>query len=194
MRYSAPSFKRVIGFAVAAAAVVVLSSCHKSPAAPKQVAIGNQTVLTTHATIAAVPAATPLTFANAGGVLAPALAGQTFTMTLSNTTAATPTTSIVMANGAQITGNMTFGSCIVTVTSSSVASVPIGTIITISPCSLTIGTSGIEVGTSSTGGLSLTLGSFTSAPVTIPITVNGDGTVTANGTNTGTTTTGNSTG
>ena len=187
---------RVSAGAVLCAAALAVSACKKTPTAPIKVAATNTVAPVTKAVVAAIEA-TPFTFPNGGGALAPALTGQTITLTVTNTAAATPTTTIAVpgvtgTNGqpGRVVASTTFGSCIFLVTSSNIASIPVGSTITVPNCTLNVGTAGAPAtGATVSVPSTMTLGTSTSSPVNLPVTVSPTGTVTVGTTTVGTTTT-----
>ncbi|MDB5743342.1 MAG: hypothetical protein JWR68_1657 [Polaromonas sp.] len=105
------------------------------------------------------------------------------TLTLAGT-GANPTFTIG-SGGNTASGTMTYGSCIFRITSSTYPAnhaLALGKTTTVSPCALTIATSGITAnGTSVSANITLTLGTVFSVPLTITVSVSATGVVTVNG-------------
>lgn len=181
MRHSFASSSRFVALAVAGAAVVVLTECKKSTAAPPPVASTNVTIPVTKAIVPALEGTT-MTFANAGAALDPSLANQTFSVTFTNTSAATPTATFTIPgiNGS-FTADVTFGSCIFTLKTVSNLNPNLkpGTVLTVSPCTLTVNTNGVVAdGQNKTTTIQGTFGSFVAGPNTGTVSIDPSGAVT----------------
>ena len=98
--------------------------------------------------------------------------------------AATPSFNISSTDGTA-TGAMKYGSCIFEVAASTFpATSPLasGKKVTVSPCSLSIGTAGVQAnGGSSTSTVTLQLGTISSSPVAVTVSISSTGVVTVNG-------------
>ena len=106
-------------------------------------------------------------------------------------TGATPSFAITSPEGTA-SGAMTYGSCIFTVSQSSfAASHPLaqGKTVTVSPCSLTVGTAGLKGdGIASPANVTFVLGTVNSAPVSVSVTISASGVVSLGGFTVGTVT------
>ncbi len=134
-----------------------------------------------------------------GPAVAATLSGETFSFpsgiagfgttaaTTLKITAGSPATFEMKSGADTATGTLTFGSCILTiVTGSGNVFVP-GTTVSDSACNILIGTRGVVAnGTASNRTVTLTLGS-SRGTVTVPVTLNPDGTVLVKGGTLGTT-------
>lgn len=99
-------------------------------------------------------------------------------------TGAAPSFAITSPEGTA-SGAMTYGSCIFTVSQSSFnASHPLaqGKTVTVSPCSLTVGTAGLKGdGIATPTSVTFLLGTVNSRPVSVSVTISASGVVTVNG-------------
>lgn len=183
--------------------VTALVACGKSHPTAPLVATSNLTVSVSASTVGAlVPAsgssATTFSYSsgfsgtNGTGGAAVNLTGAT-TVSIGGTAAA-PTFQITNGGGTA-SGTLSFGSCDFHITTSTVQNLPVGTVLVVTPCNLTVNTSGQLSGSTTSVGVVLLLGGSTSVTATLPgVTIGSDGTVTVNGTNVGTVTVGASTG
>jgi len=190
MRRCAFVIRRLASRVAALAVLAVLAACDDDPSQPTIIAATNAVVAVNTGTVAAVDGE-EFTFANAGAVFAPALAGQDVRLTFA-TSGATPQATIVFAGGGQVVANVSFGSCIFVVASSSFPTAhPLGIDqrVTVDPCHLNVGTGGQPAdGAARQRNVSLRLAGATSRGKSVSITVNRDGTFTINGTSAGTVT------
>jgi len=83
------------------------------------------------------------------------------------------------------TGAMAYGSCIFKIATSNfplLSPLALGKEVTVSPCTLSIGTAGVSAnGGSSTSTVTLQLGTINSMPVSVPVSISSTGAVTVNG-------------
>lgn len=168
---------------------ILLSACGGGgSSSPAMVAQTNTTATIDKTSGAAIVPAVidkPITFSS--GV--PLLGTSSSTTVTIGGTGAAPTFNIGSA-GATATGDMTFGSCIFTVKASTFPAghaLALGQVTTINPCSLTVGTSGTPVGTSTNLPVTLVLGTTSSAALTLPALIGSNGSVAVNGATVGTT-------
>lgn len=166
---------RFFAAAIAGSAVLALTQCKKSPAAPTKVAASDLNAAASASTLAAIDGQT-FTFPGGGAAFSPVLAGQTVALTFSNTSSATPTATFGVGSG-QFTATTTFGSCIFTVTSSNVSGLTVGQVLTVNPCLINVGLSGKTIGVVQVP-LSVIIGGTRSTPITVAVTVAPNGTVT----------------
>ena len=187
--------KFALGLTLAAA----LAACGGSdtPAVVKVSAI-DTTAAVTSTTVASLVTTTPTVasfaagFSGTDGTLAAtpvAIAGATTVAFTSSS--ATPAFAITNS-GKTATGVTTFGSCIFTVTASTFppeSPLALGKVVKVNPCSLTASTSGANAdGTSVLRDVVLVLGTASSTPVKLAVTVSADGTVVIGTTSVGTVT------
>ncbi len=106
-------------------------------------------------------------------------------------TGAAPSFAISSADGSAY-GPMTYGSCIFTVSQSSypaTSRLAFGKSVTVSPCSLTVATIGLKGdGIATSASVTFVLGTATSAPVPVSVSINAAGVVTVGGFTIGTVT------
>lgn len=119
---------------------------------------------------------TPLSFANGVPELG-TTGATTITFSANATTPAEPVFSIKTSDGGEAKGTTTFGSCIFTVTSSTTGFLQVGKVIRIDPCSINAKTKGAEIGKTSDSNVTLLLGKNNSVEVSVPLTLQPDGTV-----------------
>lgn len=195
--------KFALGLTLAAALAACGGGGSDSPAVVK-VSSANAASAVTASTVAALVTGTPTVatfstgFSGTDNTTADnpvAVAGPT-TVSFTSSSA---TPSFAITNGGKIaTGTTTFGSCIFTVTESTFPAespLALGKVVKVNPCNLTASTSGANAdGTAVQRDVVLVLGTASSEPVKLSITVNADGTVLIGSTSVGsvtlTTTTG----
>jgi hypothetical protein len=178
----------VLSFAVAIVAVgsLTLMGC---PSDDEEARTVNQAVGVNTTTVAAVQAQA---FTLPSGTVFGLAATTTPTLTFN-----TPTTFTLASGGSTATGPVVFGSCTLTVTGPLPPSVPLrplGTIITFPTCNIQVNAVGtVAVGGASVQGtITLVLTGTTSSPITLPVSIDSDGTLVVNGVDTGAPVTGTS--
>lgn len=177
--------KFALGLTLAAA----LAACGGGGDAPAAVKVSSVDVLTavTSTTVASLVTTTPTVATFATGFsgtdntltdAAVAIAGST---TVSFTSSSATPAFAITNGGATATGTTTFGSCIFTVTASTFPlSSPLATgkVVKVNPCSLTASTSGVNAdGLPVVRDVVLVLGTASSQPIQLAVTVSADGTV-----------------
>ncbi len=179
-------------------------ACHSSSTTAPLVATSNVNASLTAANIGAlVPAsgASPSTFTFSNGFSGTNSAKGNAAINLTGATAVTITgtaaapTFTITSGGATLTGTLGFGSCdftVVTLTGS-LPGVTLPATLVVTPCNLTLNTSGQPSGTATVTG-SLVLGSSTSVPEQFNVTISSNGTVLLGSVPVGTVTLGASTG
>lgn len=197
----------LVRWGIASAVVTGLFACDlHHTTAPLTVATSNLTVSLSAANIAAlVPAAsaapTTFTFNNGFSGVNTAASSAPITLTGPTTVAITGTgsapTFTITNGGGTATGPLAFGSCDFNVSglTGTVPGITIGTVISENPCQVTLELSGQQVGQGVTVQVTFTLGTATSGGNTqVNVTISTNGTVTVNGVQIGTVTTGASSG
>lgn len=193
--------KWTVGLTLSAALVACGGSGGGSSAPPVRVANANVVVPITATTVPAlVPAAGaapivatfPNGFSGVNAAGAPVTVTGATTVAFTNTGGATPGLGggtppgfSITNGGSTASGTVTFGSCTFTVTASNfpaTSPLAVGKVIKVDPCTMTVNTIGdFSNGTTNTDSVTLTFGTSTSAAFSLPVTIDGNGTVSVNG-------------
>lgn len=177
--------KFTLGLTLAAA----LAACGGGGDAPPVVKVStvDATAAVTATTVAALVTPTPTVvsfatgFSGDDGTLAATPVAITGPTTVSFTSSSATPAFAITSGGATATGTTTFGSCIFTVTASTfgpTSPLALGKVVRVNPCSLTASTSGVNAdGLPVVRDVVLVLGTASSTPVKLEVTVSTDGTV-----------------